>query len=241
MIKFPQIPGCELFLVGGSVRDYLLDKTPKDLDFVVITDLSFTELVETIDKLPNSKVFLTKPEFLTIRCKIDDQVVDLAFPRTDGEYEDGRRPETTEQIPQWKETIDILKVDSMRRDFTMNAMYLGDDNGIRDFHGGLNDLKAKIIRTVGDPNKRFQEDFLRILRAVRFSAQLDFDIPNDVKAGMMSLTFGLKSISSERIREELNLSFKYDAKRTYYWIYWLDLYDILKQKNLTFQLTEKKL
>jgi len=234
MKNFPVIPGCELYLCGGSCRDYILKKPAKDRDFVVITEHTFDELVDIINSFPNSQVFLAKKEFNTIRCKIDHEVIDLVFPRLDGEYTDGRHPN-------YIVNADSLEADSTRRDFTMNAMYIDKYGILYDFHNGEQHIKNKIIYTVGDANKRFQEDYLRILRAVRFSCQLDFDISTDVLTAMKLNAHNLSLISTERIMDELNRSFIADPEKTIKYINYLSLYNILQEKRVNFLLTNKQL
>ena len=230
--KFPEIPRCELYLCGGLVRDHLLGLPSKDRDFVVLTDMSFEELCSEIEKI--GKIFIKEPDFLTVRCRIDNEAIDIAFPRGEGGYRDGRHPNHVIKVG-------TLKEDASRRDFTINSMFLDKDKNVLDYFGGQEDLKDKIIRTVGNPYERFKEDFLRICRAIRFSAKLGFDIEWDTKMAMMNEAHNLNKISFERIKDELNVALKYNPRYTYLMIDELKIWDILKELGLNFQLTSAKL
>lgn len=234
MKEFPVIPGCELYLCGGSCRDQILGRNAKDRDFVVITNYNFNELVEVINKTPNCMVFLAKPEFNTIRCRINKEVIDLVFPRLDGDYTDGRHPN-------YIVNADSLEADSTRRDFTINAIYTDKYGILYDFHNGQQHIGMKLIDCVGDASKRFKEDYLRILRAVRFSCQLDFDISPSTYQSMIDNSQGLSSISTERIMDELNKSLLANPYKTIKYINELNLYSILAAKGINFQLTNKQL
>lgn len=234
MKEFPNIPGCELYLAGGCVRDTLLGKQPKDRDFVVITKLAFSELVKVISEMPNCKVFLAKPEFLTIRCTINNEVIDLVYPRKDGNYSDNRRPDNVE-------CIGTIEEDSNRRDFTINAMYMDSTGKVFDFHNGLSDLKDKIIRTVGNPLDRFEEDYLRILRAARFSITLGFNIEEDTYDAMTGLAIVfLENVCMERIKDELNKALKHNPGETFWILSDLMIFELLTTKGLSFELTNKR-
>jgi len=234
MIKFPVIPNTKLYLVGGCVRDYLLGKPFKDRDFVVVTPLRFDDLKAQIEGTPGCKVFEAKKEFMTLRCKINDEVVDLVYPRKDCGYSDGRHPDSVE-------SVDTLKEDASRRDFTINAMYMSEDGNILDFFSGQDDLDNKVIRTVGKPSDRFKEDYLRILRAVRFECELGFEIPVDVTTSMIINRDGLKSVSVERVREELNKALLANPFRAFERIFYtLGLDELFLDKGLSFEVTLRK-
>lgn len=230
------IPNCKFYLCGGSVRDKLMNKEPKDKDYVVITNYSFDELVDLINK--KGKVFLTKKEFLTIRCQLDGEIIDITYPRTESGYLDGRHPDNVKEAK-------TLEEDSKRRDFTINAMYLDEENNVLDFHNGQEDLKNGIIRAVGYAGERFQEDYLRILRAIRFAAKLEFEIEENTMIEMIENLKGLYKLSLERIKDELNKSLLINPSYTLYYIHEIDLdhefFDILESKGLHFQLTNKVL
>lgn len=229
---FPKIPNCELVLCGGCVRDYLLGLPMKDRDFVVITKMSFDELCSEIEKI--GKIFVKEPDFLTIRCLIDNEAIDIAFPRGESGYRDGRHPDNVIKVG-------TLKEDASRRDFTINSMFMDKTGKIIDYFGGQEDLKKQIIRTVGDPGERFSEDYLRICRAIRFSAKLNFHIESDTRVAMVVEAHNLKKISFERIKDELNGAFKYKPYYTFKIIDTLDVWDILKDMGLNFQLTSAKI
>ena len=234
MIKFPIIENTELYLVGGCVRDYILGRPNNDRDFVVITELPFKELVKQIKKKPHCAVYNAKEEFLTIRCNIRGKIIDLAYPRTESGYADSRHPDKVEKTK-------TLKEDAKRRDFTMNALYLDKNGYIHDYIGGQLDITKKIIRTVGDPKERFKEDYLRILRAIRFSSQLGFNIHIKTREAMYDTKNNLITADTQRIREELNKSFIANSQLTWLNLNNLVLYKILEKKGLKFQVTQKKL
>ena len=112
---FPVIPETELFLAGGCVRDSLRGVEPKDRDFVAVTNFSFEEFVEAVGTV--GKVFVAKPEFLTVRALIDGEPIDFAFPRAESDYRDFRHPTNVERVA-------TLEADASRRDFTINAMFM---------------------------------------------------------------------------------------------------------------------
>ena len=130
-MNIPWIPGADFYLVGGSVRDTLLGRPIKDRDYVVLTEMSFDELVTEMESA-GATIFVRKPEFLTLRARFNKEVFDVTFPRVDGEYKDGRRPSVVTPA-------DSLKQDASRRDFTINAMYLDAYGVVRDFYGGRQD------------------------------------------------------------------------------------------------------
>lgn len=231
MKKFPVIKGVKLFLVGGGTRDHLLGKKPKDRDFVAITKYSFKRLVLEVEKW--GRVFQAKPEFLTIRCSINNEVIDIVLPRADDTYSDGRRPDGVKRLKN-------LREDASRRDFRINSMYCDNRGKIIDFFGGQEDLKNKIIQCVGNPHERFSEDYLRILRAIRFSVQLDFKIHEGTLTAMKRYArMGLKQTEANRIREEVNKALKANPKKCVYYLNQLKLWDILEEKGLHFELTSK--
>ena len=228
-MNIPRIPGADFYLVGGSVRDTLLGRPIKDRDYVVLTEMSFDELVTEMESA-GATIFVRKPEFLTLRARFNKEVFDVTFPRVDGEYKDGRRPSVVTPA-------DSLKQDASRRDFTINAMYLDAYGVVRDFYGGRQDLEHKVIRAVGDPNERFKEDYLRILRAIRFACTLGFTIDDHTLLAMFRHIDGLETISADRIREEVNRSLAADSQRTVLLL--LPVFSILERKGLTLQVTQK--
>lgn len=184
--------GYEGYIVGGCVRDFMLGKTPSDYD---ITTNALPYEVERCFK--DFKVIETGIKHGTVSVLIDGMAFEITTYRVDGEYKDCRRPENVEYTSK-------LEDDLSRRDFTINAMAYSSKRGIVDIFGGKTDIENKIIRCVGEPEKRFSEDALRIMRAVRFSSQLGFSIDKNSEFAMFKLRENLKKISAERIRCELD-------------------------------------
>lgn len=180
--------GYEGYIVGGCVRDHLMGKEPHDYD---ITTSALPEEVKEI--FPHTVD--TGIQHGTVTVIIDKIGYEITTYRIDGEYKDNRHPE---------EVIftDRLSGDLSRRDFTINAIAYNDVKGYVDLFGGIEDIKRKVIRGVGEPAKRFQEDALRMMRAVRFSAQLDFAIEENTLNALKENADLIKNISIERIREE---------------------------------------
>jgi len=180
--------GHETYAVGGSVRDALLGRDPYDWDLA--TDASAEIITGLFPRTAKTGI-----KFGIVKVFHEGMAIDVATYRTDGPYEDCRRPCHVDFTRE-------LSEDLKRRDFTINAMAFSPKRGLQDPFNGQEDLKNGVIRTVGDPFERFKEDALRILRAVRFSAQLDFDIEKASLAAMQKKAELLSSISVERIREE---------------------------------------
>ena len=188
--------GHEAYIVGGCVRDSLLGATPKDWD---ITTSAHPEQTEQAALAAGLKTFRTGIKHGTISVLSEGVTVECTTFRIDGDYKDSRHPESVRFTPS-------LKEDLARRDFTINAMAAAptaDGWEIVDPFGGREDLQAGIIRCVGNPIKRFGEDALRILRGVRFASGLGFAIEDKTANAMYASAGGLKSISRERVREEL--------------------------------------
>ena len=181
--------GYEAYIVGGCVRDSLLGRTP---DYWDITTQAAPEKVKELF----ARTVDTGLAHGTVTVLLSGEGFEVTTYRIDGEYEDGRHP---------KEVIFTasLKEDLKRRDFTINAMAYNPKTGIVDYFHGKEDLENKIIRCVGDPIERFTEDALRILRAVRFSAQLGFSIEEQTKKALRVIAPNLKLVSAERIQVEL--------------------------------------
>ena len=152
----------EAFMVGGCVRDCLLGLTPKDYD---ITTSALPNITESLFE----KTIPTGIKHGTVTVVLDNENLEVTTYRTEGNYLDNRHPESVEFVSNIKE-------DLSRRDFTVNALAYNHKEGLIDYFNGIDDIKNKIIKAVGDPNKRFQEDALRMLRAIRFSCQLGFKI-----------------------------------------------------------------
>lgn len=181
----------EAFVVGGCVRDSVLGLTPHDWD--MCTD---AEPRQTKSCFKDFITFDTGIKHGTVSVKINKDIYEVTTYRIDGEYSDNRHPEnvifTTE-----------IEKDLARRDFTVNAMAFNDDRGIVDPFGGMDDLRNKLVRCVGNPDERFGEDALRILRALRFASCYNFSIDEETSISIHKNRALLNNIAAERIREEL--------------------------------------
>lgn len=202
--------GFEGFAVGGCVRDSLLKKTPTDWD---ITTDALPEDMKKIFK----KTFDTGIAHGTVTVLMDGVGYELTTYRIDGNYSDGRHPDSVSFSKS-------LSEDLCRRDFTVNAMAYLHNKGIVDLFGGRKDLQNGIIRAVGDAKKRFDEDALRMLRAVRFAAQLGFKIDDDTFAAIKEKAKLLSNVSKERIFVELNKSLCGDFAQNIKMVYTSGLY-----------------
>lgn len=182
--------GYQAYVVGGAVRDFLMGKTPHDYDL-------------TSDALPSqiSDVFKdfyqehSGEKHGTIRVIVDHKPIEITTFRCDEGYTDYRRPDNVEFVKD-------VYIDSKRRDFSINAFYYFEGH-IYDFHEGLEDLNNKVIKTIGNPSTRFHEDALRILRAIRFSAKLGYEIESKTKTALLDCKEELNLIAKERILTEL--------------------------------------
>ncbi|MDO5448449.1 MAG: HD domain-containing protein, partial [Clostridia bacterium] len=183
--------GFECYAVGGCVRDSLLGKTPNDWD---ITTIALPE--ETKEVFSGYRVIETGIKHGTVTVLIDDEPLEITTYRIDGEYLDNRHPSGVTFTRN-------LHEDLARRDFTINALALSADGEIVDEFGGKEDLERGIIKCVGSPDKRFNEDALRIMRALRFSATLDFDIDPATSESIHKNRELLSSIAVERVLDEL--------------------------------------
>jgi tRNA nucleotidyltransferase/poly(A) polymerase len=182
--------GFEAYIVGGTVRDLILGKEPHDVD---ISSNMPMEKIE--DMFPTYDIGENKT-FGVVVVKHNGFDYEITNFREDAGYSDGRRPDAITIAKDFK-------TDTTRRDFTWNALGVDTEGNIIDFHGGREDLKNKILRTVGDPEQRFAEDFLRMLRAIRFSARLDFNIEEKTLAAIKKHAPNLSKISKERIFQEI--------------------------------------
>jgi len=186
--------GYEAYLVGGSVRDVLTETTPKDWD------LTTNATPETMQTLFPDSVYTN--DFGTVGIKhrhseTETEVVEVTTYRTEAAYEDARRPKDVT-------FVSSVEADLARRDFTINAMALSPQGTLIDPFDGKSDLEHKRIRTVNTPTDRFQEDALRLLRAIRFACQLDFRIEDETWRAIQDQATRLEHISAERIQDELN-------------------------------------
>ena len=181
--------GYEAYAVGGCVRDSVIGRVPDDWD---ITTSARPEDVKRIFR----RTVDTGIEHGTVTVMIGREGYEVTTFRIDGEYKDSRHPENVEFTAS-------LKEDLKRRDFTINAMAYNEQEGIVDLFGGMDDIQSGIIRCVGNPADRFAEDALRMLRAVRFSAQLGYDIDKDTAAAIEELAGTIAAVSKERIHTEI--------------------------------------
>lgn len=180
--------GFEAFIVGGCVRDSLLNKKPQDYD---ITTNAFPEKIQELF----DKTIPTGIKHGTVTVLIDKNPYEVTTYRIDGEYLNNRKPKDVKFVSNIEE-------DLSRRDFTINAMAYSPYLGFKDCFNGKEDLKNKLIRCVGDPDKRFSEDALRMLRAIRFSCQLNFKIEKLTAESIRKNFKLIKNISMERIQSE---------------------------------------
>ena len=181
--------GYEAYIVGGCVRDSLLGLIPSDYD--VTTSAKPQEILGLFEKTVPTGI-----KHGTVTVIIDNEPVEVTTFRTEGEYKDSRHPQNVEFVTD-------LREDLSRRDFTVNAMAFNETVGLVDLFGGVSDIKNKILRAVGDSDKRFSEDALRILRLFRFASQLEFTIEEKTLNSALKLQNGLENISKERIFSEL--------------------------------------
>ena len=187
-----QAAGYQAYAVGGCVRDALRGVTPPDWD--ICSSALPQQLHETLSDLHLIDTGLAHG---TVTVRVEHQSYEVTTFRQDGIYTDHRRPDQVQFVSD-------LREDLARRDFTMNAMAMDGSGQIIDCFGGREDLQAGIIRCVGDPDARFREDALRILRALRFAAVMDFQIAPETAAAARTLRELLRYVSAERIYAELN-------------------------------------
>ncbi|MBQ8613726.1 MAG: hypothetical protein IJ416_05870, partial [Ruminiclostridium sp.] len=184
--------GFEAFAVGGCVRDSLLGITPKDYD---ITTNAHPDEVKTC--LSGYRIIDTGIDFGTVTVISEGEPIEVTTYRVDGDYNDNRRPESVSFTSR-------LAEDLKRRDFTVNAMAFNPSTGLTDLFGGQEDLKSGIIRAIGNPTERFNEDGLRIMRALRFASYYGFTIEENTSRAVHNCRDLLKNIAVERIAVEFN-------------------------------------
>lgn len=189
IINTLEAAGYEAYAVGGCVRDSILGRKPDDWD---ITTLAKPEEIKRL--FP--RTIDTGIRHGTVTVMLDKEGFEVTTYRIDGDYEDGRHPKEVTFTAS-------LEEDLKRRDFTINAMAYNEHQGLVDLYGGLADMEAGMIRCVGDAKERFTEDALRMMRAVRFSAQLGYRIEEATKTAITALASDLQKISAERIQAEL--------------------------------------
>lgn len=181
--------GYEAYAVGGCVRDSILGRKPNDWD--ITTRAKPEEIKSLFERTVDTGI-----KHGTVTVLLEKEGFEVTTYRIDGDYEDNRHPREVTFTAN-------LKEDLRRRDFTINAMAYNERSGLVDLYGGLQDMEEGIIRCVGNPEERFGEDALRMLRAVRFSAQLGYRIHGDTGDAIRELAYTLQKISAERIRVEL--------------------------------------
>lgn len=183
--------GFEAWIVGGCVRDLLLGRVPTDYD---ITTSARPE--QTKEVFARERVVDTGIRHGTVTVLLEGMPLEITTYRVDGSYSDARHPDGVTFTAS-------LQEDAARRDFTINAMAYAPGWGLRDGFGGQEDLSRRLIRAVGDPKRRFQEDALRVLRAVRFAAVLDFAVEKETETAARQWAGRLKEVSAERVLQEL--------------------------------------
>ena len=181
--------GYEAYAVGGCIRDSILGRVPDDWD---ITTSATPQQVKQLFR----RTIDTGIQHGTVTVMLDREGFEVTTYRIDGKYEDGRHPTEVTFTPN-------LEEDLKRRDFTINAMAYNEQSGLVDLFGGMQDIEAGVIRCVGDARARFTEDALRIMRAIRFAAQLGYQIEDKTKEAIGELAPNLRQISAERIQVEL--------------------------------------
>ena len=185
--------GHEAYAVGGCVRDGIMGRPCNDTD---ITVSSTPDVTMSVLEKSGIRYVETGLKHGTVTAVVNGKPYEITTFRTDGEYTDNRRPDSVEFVSR-------LEDDLSRRDFTVNAMAYSENKGVVDLFGGTDDIKNKIIRTVGDADTRFNEDALRILRALRFSSVLRFEIEEKTAQSILKNAHLLKNIAIERITAEL--------------------------------------
>lgn len=195
-----QSAGFSAYLVGGAVRDYILSRKPVDFD--ITTDATPEEIISLFPKTFYENSFgtvgvVTCGEEMGIVCdEVEVQVVEVTPYRKEAEYLDGRHPSSVSFSNE-------LREDLVRRDFTINAMaYDISTSLLVDMYEGVRDIHNKLIRAVGNPYERFTEDYLRVMRAVRFATVLGYEIEKETESALIASVHGMSRVSSERIRDE---------------------------------------
>ena len=192
--------GGQALIVGGTVRDIITGDIPHDID--IATNVS----TEKLEKHFQTHDIGASRDFGIVTIKHKGFDFEVAQYREDGEYGDGRRPDAINIVKDFKS-------DAARRDLTINSMGINENGNIIDYFGGQQDIENKIIKMVGDSDKRLQEDKLRMLRVVRFAAKLDFDIDLRTKQSLIKFAPQITKISRERVRDELLKMGSYGGKK----------------------------
>jgi tRNA nucleotidyltransferase/poly(A) polymerase len=197
------------YKVGGCVRDEIMGVKSKDIDLLAIGG-SFEDLEKDVEAA-GGQIYISKPEYLIIRCNYPKiGPCDIRLARKDGDYSDGRRPDSVS-------LADDVRDDVFTRDFKMNALLQDlETNEIIDYVGGQEDIKNGVVSCVGEARNRFEEDYLRLLRAMRFSITKSFILDKDIILCLRDedMVGGLGNVSLERIREELYRCFAFSTIET---------------------------
>jgi tRNA nucleotidyltransferase/poly(A) polymerase len=237
------------FEIGGCVRDKLLGVKSKDIDYSAVLEPNEKTHCQVTGQDPfdfmlatligrQFDIFELRPEFLTIRARFPKGSVhsgltaDFVLARKEADYTDGRRPDKVEP--------GTLEDDIFRRDFTMNALAEDEEGNLIDLVGGVQDINDKIIRAVGDPFDRFEEDALRIMRALRFKVTKGFTIDPVTQSAMVSLMPNLAGVSAERVREELVRMFNADPMWTVFTLDSFGVFPIIFDMGINLQPTLKE-
>lgn len=197
--KFKLI-GCNIYAVGGTVRDFILKKDLTDFDFA--TDASPNETKSILERYDD-----TFSQYGVIIYRYEYKKLEITSFRKENLYLDSRHPKKIEFVKD-------MQIDYKRRDFTINALYMNDTGKIYDFCDGLNDLHNKIIRVIGDIDTRMKEDPLRILRALRFMMTLDFTLDKNLEKYIYEHTYLLNKLNVDKVKQEIRKMKKIDEEKT---------------------------
>lgn len=197
--KFKLI-GCNIYAVGGTVRDFILKKDLTDFDFA--TDASPNETKSILERYDD-----TFSQYGVIIYRYENKKLEITSFRKENLYLDSRHPQKIEFVKD-------MQIDYKRRDFTINALYMNDTGKIYDFCDGLNDLHNKIIRVIGDIDARMKEDPLRILRALRFMMTLDFTLDKNLEKYIYEHTYLLNKLNVDKVKQEIRKMKKIDEEKT---------------------------
>lgn len=197
--KFKLI-GCNIYAVGGTVRDFILKKDLTDFDFA--TDASPNETKSILERYDD-----TFSQYGVIIYRYENKKLEITSFRKENLYLDSRHPQKIEFVKD-------MQIDYKRRDFTINALYMNETGKIYDFCDGLNDLHNKTIRVIGDIDTRMKEDPLRILRALRFMMTLDFTLDKNLEKYIYEHTYLLNKLNVDKIKQEIRKMKKIDEEKT---------------------------
>lgn len=198
-IKFKLI-GCNIYAVGGTVRDFILKKDLTDFDFA--TDASPSETKSILERYDD-----TFSQYGVIIYRYENKKLEITSFRKENLYLDSRHPQKIEFVKD-------MQIDYKRRDFTINALYMDETGKIYDFCDGLNDLHNKIIRVIGDVDARMKEDPLRILRALRFMMTLDFTLDKTLEKYIYEHAYLLNKLNVDKVKQEIRKMQKIDEEKT---------------------------